>query len=103
MPVVAAVGRATGVLHSTVWGTVIGVAGMLIALGGVVGDPPWHGPRVAPDPARDDRSGPGALGRDRLVRHPAAGSDADVRDRLARAHDRAWIIVPILVAIALTT
>jgi hypothetical protein len=32
LPVLASVGRATGILQSTLWGTVIGVAGMLIAL-----------------------------------------------------------------------
>jgi hypothetical protein len=32
LPVLASVGRATGILQSTLWGTVIGVIGMLIAL-----------------------------------------------------------------------
>jgi hypothetical protein len=32
VPVLASVGRATGILQSTLWGTVIGIVGMLIAL-----------------------------------------------------------------------
>ena len=88
VPVVAAIGRITGVLHSTLWGTVIGVVGMLIALAAS-----WvilRGTALASRRIRLATTGPGAgpLGRDRLVRHPSARPDADVRDRLARADDR---------------
>jgi hypothetical protein len=48
----------------------------------VVGDPSLRRPRLAPDPAGDDRPHADLLDDDRLVRQAAEGLDANVRDRL---------------------
>ena len=103
VPVIAAIGRITGVLHSTLWGTVIGVAGMLIALAAS-----WVILR-------------GTALASRRIRLATTGSARALWDAIGwcgnppRDQTRtfvivsltltigAWIIVPILVAIALTT
>ena len=101
LPVVAALGRATGWLSSTPVATAIGVVGMLIALAAS-----WfilRGARLTQDPPRDQRPRQDAVGDDRLVRQAAQGRDAHLRDPLRQPHLGCWTIVPVLFGIALAT
>ena len=103
VPVVAAIGRITGVLHSTLWGTVIGVVGMLIALAAS-----WvilRGTALASRRIRLATTGPA-----RALWEAIGWCGTPPRDQTRTFVTvslgltiGAWIIVPILVAIALTT
>jgi len=103
VPVIAAIGRITGVLHSTLWGTVIGVAGMLIALAAS-----WvilHGTALASRRIRLATTGPARALWDAIgwCGNPPRDQTRTFVTVSLTLTIGAWIIVPILVAIALTT
>ena len=103
VPVIAAIGRITGVLHSTVWGTVIGVAGMLIALAAS-----WvilRGTALASRRIRLATTGPARALWDAIgwCGNPPRDQTRTFVTVSLTLTIGAWIIVPILVAIALTT
>ncbi len=103
VPLFAAIGRITGVLHSTLWGTVIGVVGMLIALAAS-----WvilRGTALASRRIRLATTGPA-----RALWDAIGWCGSPPRDQTRTfvivslgLTIGAWIIVPVLVAIALTT
>lgn len=103
VPVVAAIGRATGLLHSTLWSTVIGVAGALVALaaswvllrGTALASRRIRLATAAPSRALWDAIGwCGSPPRDQTRTFVLVAVGLTIG---------AWIIVPVLVAIALTT
>jgi hypothetical protein len=103
VPVVAAIGRITGVLHSTLWGTVIGVTGMLIALAAS-----WvilRGTALASRRIRLATTGPARALWDAIgwCGNPPRDQTRTFVIVSLGLTIGAWIIVPILVAIALTT
>ncbi len=103
VPVVAAIGRVTGVLHSTAWGTAIGVAGMLIALAAS-----WvilRGSALASRRIRLATTGPARALWDAIgwCGNPPRDQTRTFVIVSLSLTIGAWIIVPILVAIALTT
>ena len=103
LPVLAAVGRATGLLTSTLWGTVIGVVGMLVALGAS-----WvilRGTALASRRIRLATMAPqealwATIGWCGKPPKPQIRTFAIIAISLTLV---AWIIVPILVGIALAT
>jgi hypothetical protein len=103
VPVLASVGRATGILQSTLWGTVVGVVGMLIALAAS-----WVIIRGAALASRRIRLATRAphetlwttIGWCGKPPQPRIRTFVTVAVGLTLA---AWIIVPILVAIGLAT
>lgn len=103
VPLVAAVSRATGLLQSAVWGTVIGVAGMLVALGAS-----WVILRGTALASRRIRLATAAPARALWSAIGWCGSPPRDQTRTfvfvsLGLTIGAWIIVPIIVAIALTT
>jgi hypothetical protein len=103
VPLVAATGRATGLLTSTVWGTVVGIAGMLVALGAS-----WvilRGTALASRRIRLATAAPA-----RALWNAIGWCGSPPRDQTRTfvfvslgLTIGAWIIVPVVVAIALTT
>lgn len=103
VPLVAAVSRATGLLQSAVWGTVIGVAGMLVALGAS-----WVILRGTALASRRIRLATAAPARALWDAIGWGGSPPRDQTRTfvfvsVGLTIGAWIIVPVVVAIALTT
>jgi hypothetical protein len=103
VPLFAVIGRITGVLHSTLWGTVIGIAGMLIALAAS-----WvilRGTALASRRIRLATTGPAKALWDAIGwcgTPPRDQTRTFVIVSLTLTIG-AWIIVPVLVAIALAT
>ena len=103
VPLVAAVSRATGLLQSAVWGTVIGVAGMLVALGAS-----WVILRGTALASRRIRLATAAPARALWDAIGWCGSPPRDQTRTfvlvsVGLTIGAWIIVPVVVAIAHTT
>jgi hypothetical protein len=103
VPVVAAISRATGLLHSTLWSTVIGAAGALVALaaswvilrGTALASRRIRLATAAPSRALWDAIGwCGSPPRDQTRTFVFVAVGLTIG---------AWIILPVLVAIALTT
>ena len=103
VPVVAAISRATGLLHSTLWSTVIGAAGALVALAAS-----WVILRGTALASRRIRLATAAPSRALWEAIGWCGSPPRDQTRTfvfvaVGLTIGAWIILPVLVAIALTT